>query len=189
MKIFVLDLKGQYKHLIWRTLRDLGVESRIVANSVDLDDLDCDGLVLSGGPFSAYADIKDFSKMGNTEKIIKEFSGPILGICLGHQAIGHVLGGKVSKGKKGEYGYSEIIVDQEDDILRGIKRIKAWVSHFDEVREVPEDFTVLAHSDICNVEAMKSEKRPVYGVQFHPEVSHTERGEEIFKNFIDIVRS
>ncbi|NYZ77444.1 gamma-glutamyl-gamma-aminobutyrate hydrolase family protein, partial [Candidatus Micrarchaeota archaeon] len=91
------------------------------------------------------------------------------------------------KGKSAEYGVSEITVDNEDTILKGLpKKFKAWVSHFDEVKKAPKGFAVLAHSGTCGVEAMAHLKRPVFGVQFHPEVWHTEHGELILKNFAGV---
>jgi GMP synthase (glutamine-hydrolysing) len=114
---------------------------------------------------------------------------PVLGICLGQQLMAHCLGGQTGKGAAAEYGVSEIVVDEAASILEGMPpKFQAWVSHFDEVKKMPEGFRRLAHSDTCEVEAMVHEKLPLYGVQFHPEVWHTQGGEKILENFINSVK-
>jgi GMP synthase (glutamine-hydrolysing) len=112
---------------------------------------------------------------------------PVLGVCYGQQMIALVFGAKVAKGKSAEYGMGEVEIDSEDVIFKGVpKKIKAWVSHFDEVKELPKGFVKLAHSATCDIEAMRHAERPIFGVQFHPEVWHTENGEDIMRNFLEI---
>ena len=104
-----------------------------------------------------------------------------------HQLIAELFGGKVRTAKVGEYADSKIIVDNEDEILRGLApSFNAWVSHKDEVSTIPQDFLKLAHSNTCSIEAMVHVKFPLYGLQFHPEVEHTPKGPDIFKNFLRI---
>ena len=114
-------------------------------------------------------------------------NAPLLGICFGHQLIAHALGGKVEKGKSAEYGIAKITIDDADGIFAGVPReINAWVSHFDEVKKIPEGFVSLAHSQTCAHEAMRHKTKKIFGVQFHPEVWHTEHGEEILRNFLGV---
>ncbi|ADG13813.1 GMP synthase, small subunit [Methanocaldococcus infernus ME] len=175
--IYILNNGGQYVHRIYRSLRYLNVPSKIVPNTVKLEELeDVKGIIVSGGP--------DIEKGKNCIEIIKKAEVPILGICLGHQLIALAFGGEVGRAEAEEYALTEIYVDEENDLFKGIpKKFKAWASHKDEVKKVPKGFKVLAHSDICKVEAMKHEEKKIYGVQFHPEVAHTEYGSEILKNF------
>ncbi|HYA60747.1 MAG TPA: GMP synthase subunit A [Candidatus Acidoferrum sp.] len=179
--ILVINNYGQFAHLILRTLRDLEVNSELVKNTLTVSELlekNPDGLVLSGGP--------TLSRIGNCKQYVLEVDLPILGICLGHQLIAEAYGGVVSKGTHG--GYADVYIDvlEEDEILEGLgPTIKTWASHADEVTLVPVGFKTLARSDICDVEAMKHSSKPIYGVQWHPEVAHSEKGNELFLNFID----
>jgi GMP synthase (glutamine-hydrolysing) len=183
-KILIVDNGGQYVHRIWRSLREIGNESEIVPPSQILNKLESEkpiGLILSGGPTSVYKDDLGLSKE------LLNLDIPILGICWGHQFIAHSLGGKVLYGDRGEYGHSTVIVDEEDTILKGMpKEFTAWVSHRDEVEGLPPDFISLAHSQICKIEAMVHKNKPIFGVQFHPEVFHTQDGKTVLKNFVDV---
>ncbi len=124
-------------------------------------------------------------RIGNCKQYAKEIARPILGICLGHQLIAEAYGGSVRKGTLG--GYASVVVEvcDQDEILAGIgPRIKTWASHADEVSGLPERFIRLARSEICDVEAMRHVDKPIYGVQWHPEVAHTEAGNRLLTNFI-----
>ncbi len=193
MKIVVIKNKGQYNHLIWRCLRELNIDAELLDNRIEPKNIDTDGIVIAGGPYSVYAAINDFEKMGNCRKIIEyayENEIPLLGICLGLQAIAYIFGGKVGKGEKAEYGETIVYIEKENDILKGLgNKLRVWASHKDEVKEVPKDFERLAYSDICQVEAMGHKAKPIYGVQWHPEVVHSEKGKELFMNFIEICKS
>ncbi|WP_290596584.1 MULTISPECIES: GMP synthase subunit A [unclassified Archaeoglobus] len=182
MKIYVVYNYGQYNHLIHRTLRDLGVESKLVENTTSVEELrDVDGLVIGGGP--------SLERTGNCEDYLKELDVPIIGICLGHQLMAKVFGGEVGKGSMGGYSEVDIRILEENELFEGIpKEIKVWASHMDEVKKLPEGFKVLAESDICKIEAMRHERRPLYGVQWHPEVYHSQYGVELYRNFIEICR-
>ena len=191
MKLAILNLGSQYTHVIWRTCRDLGVEAVIHQPNAGADVVDFfDSYILSGGPSSA----PDLPK-SQPHRLLKEVwenksQKPILGICMGHQLMAHVLGGEVGKGSSAEYGVGEIIVDEPDTLLEGMPlKFEAWVSHFDEVKKMPSGFRSLAHSDTCKVEAMVHEKLPLFGVQFHPEVWHTQNGEHILENFCKVVKA
>lgn len=190
MKLAILNLGSQYTHVIWRTCRDLGVEAVIHQPTAAADVVDFfDAYILSGGPASA----PDLPKNQAHRLLQLTASGsspkPILGICMGHQLMAHALGGKVDKGASAEYGVSEITVDEPDILLEGMPpKFQAWVSHFDEVKKMPDGFRSLAHSDTCKVEAMRHEKLPLFGVQFHPEVWHTQNGERILENFCKTVK-
>ncbi len=182
VKIYVVYNYGQYNHLIHRTLRDLGVETKLIPNTTPVEELrDVDGLILGGGP--------SLDRTGNCELYVKELDVPILGICLGHQLIAKVFGGEVGKGKVGGYAEVKIKVVEEDEIFEGIpKEFRAWASHMDEVKKLPKDFKLLAKSEICEIEAMRHRSKPIYGVQWHPEVYHTEYGVEFYRNFVKICK-
>ncbi|MFA5076988.1 MAG: glutamine-hydrolyzing GMP synthase [Candidatus Micrarchaeia archaeon] len=191
--ILIIDNGSQYTHLIKRNCRDMDQESVIMNNRngklEDAESAKPDKIILSGGPSSVYApEERDCLSMKIVNAVWeRKIDVPLLGVCWGHQMIGHVLGGKVAKGASAEYGFAKISVDDEDLILRGMPReFNAWVSHFDEVKEAPAGFRVLAHSDTCKVEAMRHETRNIYSVQFHPEVWHTQNGERILENFLKI---
>jgi len=180
--IVIMDNHGQYVHRIWRTLRYLGVDSKVIPNTTPLEEVKAlrpKGIIFSGGP--------DIERTGNCGAILErydEFNVPILGICLGHQLIAKHFGGKVGRGERAEYSLVEIEIIEKDEIFKGLpERLRVWESHMDEVRELPAGFRLLARSETCPVEAMKHERLPIYGVQFHPEVAHTEKGSEIYRNF------
>ena len=190
--ILIVDNGSQYTHLIKRNCRDMGFESEIVNSKVSLEEIISkkpDKIIISGGPSSVYAP-EEKSKV--SEAVVKavfdkRIDVPLLGVCFGHQMVGHALGGIVEKGKSGEYGIAKITVDDNDLILNGLpNEFSAWVSHFDEVKSLPPDFIALAHSETCKIEAMRHRSRNIFSVQFHPEVWHTEHGEKIINNFLKI---
>ena len=189
----IINNHGQYVHRIWRSMNYLNAESEIISNTVNVSEIadkKPDGMIFSGGPYSVYED-KD--KLENCNEILKfgfESGIPLLGICLGHQIITQFFGGIVSRGEKAEYAQMEITVEKENDLFRNLdKKLIVWESHKDEVTELPDDFECLASSDICRFEAIKHKEKPIYGVQFHPEVNHTPKGEEILKNFLYVCKN
>ncbi|PSG98252.1 GMP synthase [Thermoplasmatales archaeon SW_10_69_26] len=188
VRIVVIDNGGQWTHREWRTLRDLGVDTEIVPNDTPLAELDVDGLVLSGG--SPRIGLED--TLGECGTYLDEAEVPILGICAGHQFMAGHFGGRAEAAQTPEFGKTELVLEDgvgQDDILAGLPdRSQVWESHNDEVTTVPEGFETLASSEACRVQAMRHRERPLYGLQFHPEVSHTEHGEEIFENFVDICK-
>jgi GMP synthase (glutamine-hydrolysing) len=183
-RVFVVDNGGQWTHREWRVLKYLGADTRIVPNSTPWEELqDAHGLVLSGGA----PRIGTGESLGRCAEYLDKASVPILGICAGHQFMATHFGGKAAPGETPEFGTAEVLRDTPDDtILAGLpEKFRAWESHNDEVVQVPKGFVVLAHSAACAVQAMRHERRPLFGLQFHPEVEHTEHGERIFQNFLD----
>ncbi len=186
MRIDVFDNGGQWTHREWRVLRYLDVETDIIPNTTRFGDLKVDGLVLSGGAPRVGTEAM---KLGNTGDILDKADFPILGICVGMQFMALHFGGTAGAAEIPEYGAIDVTIDEQDDILAGIKTpFKAWESHNDEVKLLPKEFASLAHSENCGVQAFKYMKKPYYGLQFHPEVEHTEQGSDMFKNFIEICR-
>ena len=178
-RIVVIDNHGQFTHLEHRALRDLGVDTDLIDNDVDPDDVEADGIVLSGGP--------DMDRAGRSAEYLDR-DVPVLGICLGMQLIATELGGTVGSGDYG--GYADVtveILDDEDPLIGSLAPdTRVWASHADEVKTVPDGFSHTGTSDVCGIEAMSDTDRDLYGVQWHPEVIHTEQGEELFENFVDI---
>jgi GMP synthase (glutamine-hydrolysing) len=186
VKIFVVDNGGQWTHREWRTLRDLDIETKIIPNTTEFDNVlmeKLDGLVLSGG--APRVGLND--NLGNSGQYLERLKIPILGICAGHQFMGRFFGGKVSESKLPEFGKIELTITKNDIIFEKVpKKSVVWLSHNDEVSMLPKDFEILASSENCKIQAMKKKSEPFYGLQFHPEVEHTEYGEQIFKNFVKI---
>lgn len=181
--IVILDFGGQYSHLIANRIRRLGAFSEIREPEISADALkDAAGIILSGGPQSVYD-----AKGPKADPKIFELKIPILGICYGHQWMAQSLGGEVQEGEMKEYGYSEIHATNDAcNLLKGLsKDFTVWMSHGDEVTRVPKGFVVTATSDVCSVASMADSKRKFFGLQFHPEVTHTEHGTEILQRFID----
>jgi GMP synthase (glutamine-hydrolysing) len=185
--ILVLDFGGQYCNLIARRIRERRVYSEIVPCDVTPEEIrelsknmDVKGLVLSGGPWSVYE--KDAPKFD--EEILK-MDIPVLGLCYGHQLIAYFSNGKVEPGTKREYGIAHIVVDKPVGVLKGLSREeKVWMSHGDTVYELPEDYEILAHTESCPIAAFRHKEKPIYGLQWHPEVVHTENGMQMLNNFI-----
>ena len=186
VKIYVIDNGGQWTHREWRVLRDLEVETKIVPNTISFDNLlkdNIDGLVLSGG--TPRIGLQD--DLGNSGEYLEKSDFPILGICAGHQFIGRYFGGEVKASIKPEFGKVEIMVIGKGKLFDDVPgKTIVWTSHNDEVSKLPNDFQILASGEDCKIQAMKHKNKPIYGIQFHPEVEHTEYGEQIFKNFVKI---
>lgn len=178
-RIVVVDNDGQFTHLEHRALRDMGVDTAVIDNDTPPDEIDADGIVLSGGPHSANPD-----RGGR----YLDCDIPVLGICLGMQDIAAARGGTVGSGNYGGYADVTVKIDDPDDPLVGslAPETRVWASHADEVKSVPDGFTPTASSNVCEIEAMSDPSNGWYGVQWHPEVSHTAEGEEIFENFRQI---
>jgi GMP synthase (glutamine-hydrolysing) len=185
VKVYVVDNGGQWTHRIWRVLREIGCDSKIIRNTTPVNEIDADALVLSGG---ALRIAWESPRLGRCADYLKQFQGPILGICVGLQLMAVYCGGEAGPCEVPEFGLAKIRVIDEDDLFKGVpKEFLVWESHNDEVKAAKE-FTVLAVSENCSVQAVKHLWKPHYGVQFHPEVNNTEHGEDIFRNFIDTVK-
>ena len=181
--VAVLDFGAQYGQLIARRVRDLNVYSEIVPCDIPAEELAAmkpSALILSGGPASVYAE--DAPKV---DPGIYELGVPVLGFCYGHQITAVTLGGKVAHSEIGEYGPA-VIERDHDSALFNTTPLKqtVWMSHRDSVSEVPAGFTVTASTDVCPVAAMECPEKKIYTTQFHPEVKHTEHGQQILSNFL-----
>jgi GMP synthase (glutamine-hydrolysing) len=185
--ILVLDFGGQYCHLIGRRIRELGVYSEIVAHDIKPEEIkllnekfNVKGLIFSGGPASVYE-----PKAPKPNQQILELKMPILGLCYGHQLIAKMVGGKVAPAKQKEYGIAYVTVDKPLGVLKGLNgKERVWMSHGDTVFALPSDFEVLAHTENCPVAAFKHKEKPIYGLQWHPEVIHTKNGMQMLRNFV-----
>jgi GMP synthase (glutamine-hydrolysing) len=185
--ILVLDFGGQYCHLIARRIREFNVYSEILPSDVTLDELketearlNVKGLVLSGGPSSVYDEGAPTIELG-----ILGLDVPLLGLCYGHQLLARLLGGKVERGERQEYGVTRATIVKPAGVLKGLDiSEKVWMSHGDIVEGLAEEFEVLAYTDNCPVAAFRHKEKPIYGLQWHPEVVHTEHGERMLRNFV-----
>ncbi len=185
-QITVLDAGGQYCHLIARKVRELGVYAEVAPSETPASELaGRKGIIISGGPASVYD-----PGSPTIDPALLTSGIPIFGICYGLQLIAHALGGIVEKGERGEYGFAELHVTDEDTLLRGLggeQQVshQVWMSHRDLVTKPPASFRALASTDTCPIAAMGSDEKRIYGVQFHPEVAHTPCGPQILANFVE----
>lgn len=181
--ILVLDFGGQYNQLIARRVRELNVYSEMVPYNTSLEEIKAKkpkGIIFSGGPASVYA--------ANAPKVDKEIFAlgiPILGICYGMQLMAHLLGGEVRRAEKREYGKAMVEVIPENPLFKGlVQSQQCWMSHGDFISGIPEGFVACAYTEDTPYAAFAHREKPLYGVQFHPEVKHTHYGMEILKNFV-----
>ncbi len=187
VRIYVVDNGGQWTHREWRTLKYLNVETKIVPNTIPYDTLlkeNVHGLVLSGGT----PRIGLQPELGNCGEYLEKADFPILGICAGHQFIALHFGGDAQPAQTPEFGKVELHLHTTNHpLFHNVPETSiVWESHHDEVTRLPKEFILLAESESCKVQAMSHKKQPFYGLQFHPEVDHTEYGEQIFTNFVTI---
>jgi len=181
-KIIVLDYGSQFNQLIVRRIRDLGVYAELI-HPEDVRDVDfslVDGIILSGGPNSVYD--QDAPKL---DLNLLNLNLPILGICYGMQLLAHVLKGQVSPSKMREYGLTEMHITKPNPLTKDLPdTFSVWMSHGDQVTELPEGFIKLASSETTDFAMMMHEQKRIYGIQFHPEVRNTEHGLEMIDHFI-----
>lgn len=185
-KIAIVDFGGQYSHLIASRIRRLGAYSEICSNEESSDHLKkYAGIILSGGPSSVYS-----TGAPTLDPRIFDSGKPILGICYGLQLMVHLLGGQVKKSKQGEYGPAKLILEpslQSTVLGKGLVSEKiVWMSHGDEVIMVPDGFLVFGYSSNCRHAFIGNPQKNLYGIQYHPEVTHTEQGSILLKNFIEL---
>jgi GMP synthase (glutamine-hydrolysing) len=180
-QITVLDAGGQYCHLIARKVRELGVYAEVAPSETPAAALaGRKGVIISGGPSSVYD-----PGSPTIDPALLASGIPVLGICYGHQLLAHLLGGSVTKGDKGEYGFAQADITAINPLFAGVTgRQQVWMSHRDLVATPPPGFTTLAVTSTCPVAAMGSDARRLYAVQFHPEVAHTPCGQTILRNFV-----
>jgi len=189
-RILILDFGSQYTQLIARRIRESRVYCEIHPCTLPLEEIrrfGPQGIVLSGGPSSVYDEGAPTVDAG-----LFDLGVPVLGICYGLQLMTQALGGAVARGSRREYGLVHIWVDEPKGILKGFgpgETVPVWMSHGDKVETLPPGFRTLAHSENSPVAAAAHAERPLYGVQFHPEVVHTPRGIEMIDNFLfDVCR-
>jgi GMP synthase (glutamine-hydrolysing) len=185
--IFVVDFGSQTAHLISRRVHDLGVDALVISPEEVLSAIvksKPNGIILSGGPASVYG-----KNAPTVDKKIFDLGIPILGICYGQQLIAHLLpGGETVKDKNREDGPATLVIDKQCIILDGFSPHSCvWMSHGDTVITAPDGFELIAHSETIASAGMKNDAKKIYGVQFHPEVEHTEHGTLVFRNFIERV--
>jgi len=190
-KIVILDFGSQYTQLIARRIRETGVYSEIRPCTAAPDDIEAlrpQGLILSGGPCSVYDD--EAPQLDPSLLEMRRDDGtlvPILGICYGLQAMAHLRGGEVERANRREFGRAKIRVnggDDDPDLFEGVPSgSTVWMSHSDHLTELPEGYEVIAHTDNAPIAAVHDTRAPHYGVQFHPEVVHTDFGRQILENF------
>ena len=190
-KLLILDFGSQYTQLIARRVRELGVYCEIWDYGVDekhLEKFAPQGMVFSGGPESVHA-----SESPKAPEFLYDFGVPILGICYGMQAMAEQFGGKVAGSDKSEFGFAQVEVTGPNQLLSGIEdrfvdngnsQLDVWMSHGDKVIEVPEGFSVVAATESAPIAAMCNETKDFYGIQFHPEVTHTSQGLNILERFV-----
>ena len=182
-KVVVLDFGAQYGQLIARRVRDLGVYSEIMPCDTPAPEIAAAhpaALILSGGPASVYAD-----DAPGVDPAIFDMGLPILGFCYGHQIMAATLGGEVSHSDVGEYGAATIERDGESELFGATPQSQTvWMSHRDAVSRAPEGFVITSHTDVCPVASMENAERRLYSTQFHPEVRHTEYGNELLRTFL-----
>ncbi|SEU05615.1 GMP synthase (glutamine-hydrolysing) [Salinibacillus kushneri] len=181
--IVVLDFGSQYNQLITRRIREMGVYSELHSHRLTADEIkqmNPKGIILSGGPNSVYAE-----DSFRCDPEIFNMDIPVLGICYGMQLMVHHFGGNVERADDREYGKAEIQVNHENAMFNRLPHEQVvWMSHSDKVINAPDGFRVDAVSESCPIAVMSHSQKPLYGVQFHPEVKHTEYGNDLLNNFI-----
>ncbi len=188
-KILIIDFGSQFTQLIARRIRELGVFSEIISHKqIKNNNIDSHtkGIILSGGPLNVY-EIKRYSF---DKKIIKK-GIPILGICFGHQILSKLNGGRIKQSKHREFGLVNLFKIKESILIKKIFKkknsIKVWMSHADQVSKLPKNFKTIASSQNSKFAIIENKSKKFYGVQFHPEVTHTENGKIIISNFIFLI--
>jgi GMP synthase (glutamine-hydrolysing) len=182
-RILILDFGSQYGQLIARRVRELNVFCQVVRHDISAErvaELKPRGLIFSGGPASVYT-----PQAPRCDPRLFDLNIPVLGICYGMQLACHILGGKVLPADSREFGPATCRIQQANGLFGGVpSETVVWMSHGDQVSSVQGDFEPLAATDTCPVAAVRHRTRPVYGLQFHPEVSHTPQGARILRNFL-----
>jgi GMP synthase (glutamine-hydrolysing) len=182
-KILILDFGSQYTQLIARRIRELGVYCEIHPFNMPLEDVkgfDPKGIILSGSPASVYQPNAPFC-----HREVIGLGAPVLGICYGMGVIGLFYGAVTARAARREYGRAKLTIDDATDLFSGVTgALTVWMSHGDKLEEMPDSFRRLAHTANAPFAAIRHRQQPVFAVQFHPEVAHTDRGKEILGNFL-----
>jgi len=191
-KILILDFGSQYTQLIARRIRELGVYCELHPYDYPFEDIqsfDPSGIILSGGPASVY----DSNESPKAHQEIFAMGKPVLGICYGMQTMAEQLGGRVENAEKREFGFAEVRARGHSDLLRDIQDrsnseghgfLEVWMSHGDKVVEIPDGFKIIASNESTPIAGIGDDSRKMYGLQFHPEVTHTKLGREIISRFV-----
>lgn len=184
-KIVILNFGGQYTQLIARRVRECHVYSVVLPYDAEMETIRAHspvGIILSGGPASVLAEDAPRCAEG-----VYSLGVPVLGICYGMQLTAHLLGGQVERAAQREYGRIGVTMDERRTLLKGMSASSScWMSHTYQVVRCPEGFVPVAHSENCPVAAMANEEKRIYGVQFHPEVTHSDEGRMVIENFLRI---
>ena len=182
-RVLIFDFGSQYGQLIARRVREQNVFCQLVRHDLSAErvrELNPQGIIFSGGPSSVYA-----KNAPHCDPKLFELGIPILGICYGMQLACHLLGGKVQPAPSREYGRAHLKIANHDSLFKGVPdETIVWMSHGDQVEVSGDDFTALASTDTCPLAAVRHRKLPIYGLQFHPEVSHTPYGTQVLRNFL-----
>jgi len=182
-RILILDFGSQYTQLVARRVREIGVYCELWSWDVeeaDIREFNPDGIILSGGPESVTED-----NSPRAPQYVFDSGVPVLGVCYGMQTMAEQLGGKVSTSDEREFGYAAVKVSGESAIFKDLEATQdVWMSHGDKVVEIPAGFTKVGETDTCPYAAMANEEKKYYGVQFHPEVTHTKNGLQMLENFV-----
>ena len=181
--ILILDFYGQFNQLIARRVRECNVYSEIVPNNISIEKIkekNPKGIIFTGGPDNVYAENAPMC-----DKEIFNLGIPILGICYGMQLMTHILGGNVQRADKREYGVTEVEINNNSEIFKGFGNTNNFLmSHTDFVERLPEGFENIGKTSHCPNAAMQNVEKNFYGIQFHPEVNHSENGTEVIRNFV-----
>ena len=181
--VLVLDFGGQYNQLIARRVRECNVYCEVHPYSLSVEairEMNPKGIIFTGGPNSVYGESSP-----KCDQEIFELGIPVLGICYGSQLMAHVLGGSVATAPVSEYGKTEVSVDVDSKLFKGVAPSTiCWMSHTDYIEKAPASFKVIGNTPVCPVAAMECEEKNLYAVQFHPEVMHTQEGTKMLSNFV-----
>ena len=183
--ILVIDFGSQYTQLIARRVRELDVFSEILPWDISperIKDLNPAGIILSGGPESVTV-----SNTPRIPEIVFNLDVPILGICYGMQTLAEQFGGQVTSSKAKEFGHAEIVIEETSVLFEGFSSgssIDVWMSHGDHVSTLPDKFKLVASTPSAPIAAMQHSEKPIFALQFHPEVTHTKQGNAVLKNFV-----
>ncbi|MGE4285689.1 MAG: glutamine-hydrolyzing GMP synthase [Phycisphaerae bacterium] len=183
VKIAIIDFGSQYGQLIARRVREMNVFSMLYSPSVSVEKLRAEGVtgvILSGGPASVYEE-----NAPTCDQAIFELGVPVMGICYGMQIACKILGADIQPAHSREYGRTDLVVTKAEGLLEGIpEKTTVWMSHGDQVNKLNNDFEALAQTPTCPFAAVRHKSKPFYGVQFHPEVTHTPAGKDMIRNFL-----
>ena len=181
--ILIMDFGGQTSQLIGRRVREAKIYCEIVPYSYSIEKIkekNVEGIIFSGGPNSVYEE-----NSPKCDKELFELGIPILGICYGSQLMAQTLGGKVNRATSKEYGKTEVDAVENSILFNGLgDKLICWMSHTDFIEIPPKGFNIIGSTSLCPVAAMENREMNLYGVQFHPEVEHTEKGRDIIGNFL-----